>query len=116
MCVMLRTASCLEEADLHCMHLMPVGQAVIQLSLLLLLLWWWWLLLPLRGSNTCAAEGAAEQQQMVESIHAMIGDLELEKQSFLATMHSQQVQCACCTLLSTVKLPHLCCASCWDLA
>ncbi len=42
--------------------------------------------------NTCAAEGAAEQQQMVESIHAMIGDLEVEKQSFLATMNSQQVQ------------------------
>ncbi|KAL0041136.1 hypothetical protein WJX77_006003 [Trebouxia sp. C0004] len=36
--------------------------------------------------------GAAEQQQMVESIHAMIGELEVEKQSFLATMNSQQAQ------------------------
>ncbi len=65
---------------------------------------------------TCAAEGAAEQQQMVESIHAMIGDLEVEKQSFLATMNSQQVRCFCCMLVSTVKSPTLCSASCWDPA
>ncbi|KAL0045830.1 hypothetical protein WJX82_006049 [Trebouxia sp. C0006] len=36
--------------------------------------------------------GAAEQQQMVDSIHTMIGDLEVEKQSFLATMNSQQAE------------------------
>ncbi|KAA6417086.1 MAG: hypothetical protein FRX49_12960 [Trebouxia sp. A1-2] len=36
--------------------------------------------------------GVAEQQHMVESIHTMIGDLEVEKQSFLTTMNSQQAQ------------------------
>jgi len=75
---------------------MPVGQAMIQLLLLLLL--WLLLLHCVAPANTCAAEGAAEQQQMVESIHAMIGDLEVEKQSFLATMNSQQVRCLCCML------------------
>ena len=54
--------------------------------------------------NTCAAVGAAEQQQMVESIHAMIGDLEVEKQSFLATMNSQQVRWLYCMLVSTVQM------------
>ena len=52
-----------------------------------------WLLCCVAPANACGAEGAAEQQQMVEHIHAMIGDLEVEKQSFLATMNSQQVQC-----------------------
>jgi len=106
--------ACLQEADLHRTHSMPVGQAMIQLSLLLLLLWLL-LLHCVAPANTCAAEGAAEQQQMVESIHAMIGDLEVEKQSFLATMNSQQVRCLCCMLLSIVEMPHLCGADCWDL-
>ncbi len=62
-------------------------------------------------ANMYGAEGAAEQQQMVESIHTMIGDLEVEKQSFLATMNSQQVQslfvcfcqlCKCCICVAQV--------------
>ena len=55
------------------------------------------------GFNTCAAEGVAEQQHMVESIHTMIGDLEVEKQSFLTTMNSQQVQCLQNTLYACVN-------------
>ena len=39
----------------------------------------------------CVPAGAAEQQQLLNSIHAMIGDLEVEKQAFLSTQHSQQV-------------------------
>ena len=83
---------------------------LLQEELLLLLLY------CVASANTCVAEGAAEQQQMVESIHAMIGDLEVEKQSFLATMNSQQVRCLRCTLVSTVKPPTLCSSSCRDPA
>ena len=35
--------------------------------------------------------GAAEQKQLLDSIFSMLGDLEVEKQSFVARQQNQQV-------------------------
>ena len=40
---------------------------------------------------------AGEQQQLLQSIHAMIGNLEAEKRSYLHMLDSSQV-CRCCLL------------------
>lgn len=48
-------------------------------------------LLPLLPGDEAAV---AEQQQLLHSIHAMIGDLEAEKRSYLGMLDSSQV-CYC---------------------
>lgn len=60
-------------------------------------------------------EVAQQQQQLLQSIHSMIGELEAEKRSFLAMLDSSQVCSANCQD-SCALAAQLCCALlCCDL-